>query len=813
MKEVALSTPIRPSLPSRPDLNQLRKQAKELLRAHRSHDPQVARRIRSHHPLFAASGGGDSIPFRLNDAQLVIARELGFASWPRLKRHVELHAATRGERIEALIRGLCSDQWREAAQALAMEPELAHQDLPLALAAGEPEAARGLLATDPAQAGRPMGSVGWEPLLYVCHSRLLGADSDRAPALRALGRELLALGADPNAYFTVNDDPNARQTCLYGAAGINADAELTGALLAAGADPNDAAPGLGPESLYHASEHADLSCLRLILEAGPDPDKVHYCLARKLDFEDLAGARLYLDFGADPNFTTPFGDRHTRLHHAIKRRRSPAIIALLLEHGAEPERLTAHGETAYALALRLGQAETADLLLSHGADPAGATPMDRFVGACARGDREGADAVLAEHPDLPTRLTKQDQRVLVDAAAANDLEAVEVLLDYGFDIDAEGDNMSPLHWALWEGHPDMVTRLVERGARLDTVNGYGGDPVDNAVYAIFHGPKAAGRVDMIRTLLEAGASTRSIENGFPTGHTELDALLTPYFLKSYAEGERAHPHVQIERRRMEKLFPGDSLLELTLLEELTRSAQDLATTFPEGDEGALARVRNYFPGGEPAAAKSFDLAEACLTVAREHGFQDWAEVTAHPARRHDRDFEAAVDAVVTGDLELVKDLLTQQPELARARSSYGHRATLLHYVAANGVEIRRQETPRNAPAIAHALLSAGAEPDALAETYGGGPRQTPLCLLVSSGHPAAVGVQVALTELLLAAGANPDGIEEDGAPLETAIAFRYEDTARALIRGGARIEHALQAAREGGHTDLVAWLEKEQGGA
>ena len=49
----------------------------------------------------------------------------------------------------------------------------------------------------------------------------------------------------------------------------------------------------------------------------------------------------------------------------------------------------------------------------------------------------------------------------------------------------------------------------------------------------------------------------------------------------------------------------------------------------------------------------------------------------------------------------------------------GARATLLHYVAANGVEGYRQLTPPNAVAIADALLDAGADVDALADMYGG----------------------------------------------------------------------------------------------
>src|SRR4029079_14228007 len=81
-------------------------------------------------------------------------------------------------------------------------------------------------------------------------------------------------------------------------------------------------------------------------------------------------------------------------------------------------------------------------------------------------------------------------------------------------------------------------------------------------------------------------------------------------------------------------------------------------------------------------------------------------------------------------------LLGAPPELARARSTRithfdppAHRATLLHYVAANGVEGYRQVTPANAVDVARLLLQAGAEVDALADMYGG--HHTTLSMLVS----------------------------------------------------------------------------------
>jgi hypothetical protein len=67
------------------------------------------------------------------------------------------------------------------------------------------------------------------------------------------------------------------------------------------------------------------------------------------------------------------------------------------------------------------------------------------------------------------------------------------------------------------------------------------------------------------------------------------------------------------------------------------------------------------------------------------------------------------------------------------------------------------------------VLEAGAEVDALTETYGGGPYQTTMNLLVSSAHPAGAGLQSQLAETLLDFGAAINGLDGKGSPLMTAL--------------------------------------------
>lgn len=240
-----------------------------------------------------------------------------------------------------------------------------------------------------------------------------------------------------------------------------------------------------------------------------------------------------------------------------------------------------------------------------------------------------------------------------------------------------------------------------------------------------------------------------------------------------------------------------------------------------------------------------DLGAAQLTIARRYDFDSWPRLAEFvEAVTHENSpvskFEAAVEAVIEGDVATLAVLLKENPELVRARSTRVthfdppvHRATLLHYVAANGVEGYRQKTPKNAVRVATMLLEAGAEVDALADMYGG--QHTAMSMLVSSGHPAEAGVQVALVHTLLDFGAAVEGTGSGAwtSPLMTALAFGYRDTAEALAGRGARIDtlaaasglgrlaearrffptatgedrhRALALAAQHGHVDIVRFL-------
>jgi ankyrin repeat protein len=231
-------------------------------------------------------------------------------------------------------------------------------------------------------------------------------------------------------------------------------------------------------------------------------------------------------------------------------------------------------------------------------------------------------------------------------------------------------------------------------------------------------------------------------------------------------------------------------------------AQSLLATLHAGDEGTAWRFKWEHPrfrdeqvGAVHAA--TLDLEDAKLVTARSYALESWHDLVAF-AERATSDggifrFETAADAIAAGDRDVLEALLREDPSLTGARSARRHHATLLHYVAANGVEGWRQRTPPNAVEIARLLLDAGADPNALADMYDA--QCTTLSMLVSSSPPADAGLQRPLAELLVDRGA---ALEAPGSPWNaavlTALAFGFLDTARALAARDGRVRDIAVAA-------------------
>jgi hypothetical protein len=243
------------------------------------------------------------------------------------------------------------------------------------------------------------------------------------------------------------------------------------------------------------------------------------------------------------------------------------------------------------------------------------------------------------------------------------------------------------------------------------------------------------------------------------------------------------------------------------LEQYRKQAKDLFKTRKSAD--GARRFKRFHPRlTKLTEAEIVDaelsLADAQWVIAREHAFESWPRFVKHiqevvRANSPVSQFELAADAIVTGDVNGLKRLLRENPELVRARSTREHEGSLIHYVAANGVEGFRQKTPNNIVEITRVLLDAGAEVDATSQAYG--KAATALGLAATSYHPAKAGVQLELLDELLKAGACVDGAPGGWNPLVASLHNGRGDAAVYLAERGARLD--LEGGAGTGRVDVV----------
>lgn len=112
----ARNHPATRTLGTPPDLAQLKRQARELLEAFRAGDAQAVAEVH------ACYRGARPATFALHDAQLVIARSYGYASWPRLKAYVD------GVTVRRLAEAVRAGNLTRVRSMLAIRPELVNLD-------------------------------------------------------------------------------------------------------------------------------------------------------------------------------------------------------------------------------------------------------------------------------------------------------------------------------------------------------------------------------------------------------------------------------------------------------------------------------------------------------------------------------------------------------------------------------------------------------------------------------------------------------------------------------------------------------------
>ena len=408
---------------------------------------------------------------------------------------------------DAFLAAAVEDRGRADAL-LAADPDLASASPWHALVLGDVDAVERALAGGGLAPSRPGGPLALPPLAYVCASRYAQRGSPRAAAVLGTARRLLAAGADPAVRFELPAYPDNPFSCLYFASGYNDNPELTRLLLDAGT-PVDVS-----ESVYHSTEHDDFACLRLLLARRPAIDGG--VLRHMLDRESVEGVRLLLDAGAPPAATSARGE--TSLHWAVWRNRSPGVVRLLIERGAPLEARRIDGRTAYALAVVFGRTALQEVLRAAGADVT-LSPVDHFVEACTAAGAEG------RRRPAPPAVADADAHLLPDLANANQIAAVEGLLDAGVGVGERGEHgATALHFACWNGADVLVARLLARRADTTPTDAtFRATPGGWLVHGAQYCPHPQGDyATALRALLAAGAPVRAEA---PTGRGEVDALL------------------------------------------------------------------------------------------------------------------------------------------------------------------------------------------------------------------------------------------------------------------------------------------------
>ena len=495
-------------LPPQPDLGQLRRRAKELRDAARSGDPAALARIAAHAPAAAPS------TVTLAGAQLAIAREHGYPSWPGLAAEVRARAAGRGQLADEFLAVSIRDWTGRAARMLARDPWIAGYDFRTAVVLGDAARVREMLTRDPGLATAADTRTGWTALHLACASRWHRLDPARAGGLTEVARLLLAAGADPGAR---PDGEGSRWTPLLCAVAGEANAGITALLLEHGARPDD-------HVLYLAAFDDSHESLRLLLPHARDVAATT-ALSAPVSTGDVTAARLLLAAGADPNRLLDaglLGESHEQeppvppLSAAVALGAGPELTGLLLEHGADPNMPGPDGRTPYQQAARTGQDEVAEQLARHGAGTT-LSPADALLAACRHADRAAATALLAADQDLVRRLTADDHQALAGAADHGATEAVRLMLDLGFPPGARSgpdDGATALHLAAAAGSPATVRLLLERGADIESRDTtWDSTPLEWAIVGsglrLGHTP-APDWPAVVGVLLDAGASTDGI---------------------------------------------------------------------------------------------------------------------------------------------------------------------------------------------------------------------------------------------------------------------------------------------------------------
>lgn len=460
------------TLPERPSLDQYKRQAKELLKACRNGDAEARERLRARLPRLAAASDSEAARIALADAQRVIALEHGFPSWAKFKRRIEAVTSDAAEPLrpfspymhtyEDRTGGLLSLLRRADPAALDLlrkhHPRFADATAESVRAAEiEMDDARLVFA-------RRHGFESWEELRGHVESIEPVAEGALARATQALNAgDVKQLGVSLRTDRGLVAARNKVGETLLHVAVAEGQHRAMRLLLDAGADPNAASREDWTPLHQAAYGHPP--------EPVPGPQKAA-----------LEAIELLLDAGADPACEAK-GTGGT-----------PLVQALFWGHNPLAERLAREAVVPHNLRVAAGLGRT-DLL------------RELFdAGGGLRAEARTGRGFYRVHEGFPDWTPSDDPQEILDealsyACRSARLEAAELLLERGADVNGVAYMCPALHWVARTNHVEVAAWLLERGADPNRLADFGG----NRGHTALHQAVWAGRIDMLRWLATHGA--------------------------------------------------------------------------------------------------------------------------------------------------------------------------------------------------------------------------------------------------------------------------------------------------------------------
>lgn len=325
------------TLPSNPNLEHLKYQAKDLLRGHAGRLSSVAQRIREFHPHFAGAPDAQifAAPLRLSDAQLTIAREYGFRSWTRLRAHVD-------------------------SPALAERLNMPHHER-----IDDPDFRRAVDLLDAGDVAALRNHLKQHPKLVHQRVEFEGGNYFRTPTL------LEFIAENPIRRGTLAKEIVAIATVI----------------LDAGADRSSVSEALGLVATGRVVREsgAQIALIHLLCDRGADPDPALHAAVAHGEFEAAEvllqrGGRMSLPVAAAlgrledflRSFPAAGDDEHHRALAFASQYGRTEIVRLLLESGENPNRYNPPGAHSHSTPLHqaalAGHRDIVEMLVSHGGD-------------------------------------------------------------------------------------------------------------------------------------------------------------------------------------------------------------------------------------------------------------------------------------------------------------------------------------------------------------------------------------------------------------------------------------------------------------